>query len=361
MEGKSNFELKAYIQNRSGEYNDEVISAAQNELNKRMLQKQVQEQETEQERKTFRNSHAYPEKPISEEVKPSIQKSVLSLALFIAAFYLIFKWELYYILILTGVIFIHELGHFFAMKIYKFKDLNIFFIPLLGAATTGEKEDISQKQKTIIAFAGPLPGIIIGTVFSFFGYRYNNEILRRTGDIFVTINVFNLLPIYPLDGGRIIKNLFFQSNEKINIAFLWISIIVLIAIAFNIEAYSLLLVPLILFAQMRQQTQIASARKMLNEKGFDTKKTYAELSDEEYWLIRNDLGSYLKSLSGIVDPNRYAKAPNENKVIGTINQILNKEPIKDIGILGKTGFLFIWILAFLVPIALVFILHTLDL
>ena len=57
---------------------------------------------------------------------------------------------------------IHELGHFFAMKYFHYKDLGIFFIPLLGAYVSGSKREVSQKQSAIILLAGPLPGIIIG-------------------------------------------------------------------------------------------------------------------------------------------------------------------------------------------------------
>ena len=55
-------------------------------------------------------------------------KSIISLALYLALGYYIFKqWEI--LLLITAIVMIHELGHFFAMKFFKYGDLGIFFIP----------------------------------------------------------------------------------------------------------------------------------------------------------------------------------------------------------------------------------------
>jgi len=93
-----------------------------------------------------------------------LMRSLVSLALYLAlGFYIFKRWEI--LLLITAIVMIHELGHFFAMKYFRYKDLGIFFIPLLGAYVSGTKREVSQKQSAVILLAGPLPGIIIGVAF----------------------------------------------------------------------------------------------------------------------------------------------------------------------------------------------------
>ena len=62
------------------------------------------------------------------------------------------------IAILVGVILVHELGHYVAMRAYGYRDVRIFFIPFLGAATAGTPMGISPVRRGIVSLAGPLPG-----------------------------------------------------------------------------------------------------------------------------------------------------------------------------------------------------------
>src|SRR4051812_45770109 len=94
-------------------------------------------------------------------------RSFTSLAFYLAFGYFVFKrWEA--LLLITAIVMIHELGHFFAMKYFRYNELGIFFIPLLGAYVSGRKREVSQKQSAVILLAGPLPGIIIGMILHLF-------------------------------------------------------------------------------------------------------------------------------------------------------------------------------------------------
>lgn len=345
MDMKTDSQLEEIIKENPDSLDGEAILAAEKESQKRK-ENQSSNEQTE-----------FPEKPTYNEKKQSIKKSIISLILFVAAFYFIFKWDLKYIFVLTGVILIHEIGHFLAMRIFKYNDLSIFFVPLIGALVTGRKEKISQKQKTIIAFAGPLPGVLIGSFLITTALVTKNDFLWRTGAIFIYLNLFNLLPIMPLDGGQIIKSLFFQNNEKINIAFIWLSIIILALIALKLGSYILLVIPLFLFMQIKNQTQIKNFKAYIKNKGFNIDRDFKELSKEEYWLIRDEIAVNIKAISNIVEPKRYSPIPAENRVIDVMKQIVQKQPIKDIRIGGKILFLFLWILTFMIPLATVIVLY----
>src|SRR5215510_10637063 len=72
-------------------------------------------------------------------------KSIMSLGLYLLIGYYIFH-SFDMLLLITGIVVFHELGHFFAMKYFRYKDLGIFFIPLLGAYVSGTKREVSQKE-----------------------------------------------------------------------------------------------------------------------------------------------------------------------------------------------------------------------
>lgn len=345
MDMKTDSQLEEIVNKNPDSLDSEAILAAENEINKR------------KENQSFDVEPEFPEKPIPDEKKQSTKKSLISFVLFIAAFYFIFKWDLQYILILTGVILIHELGHFFAMRIYKYKDLSIFFIPLIGALASGQKEEISQKQKIIISLAGPLPGVLIGSCLISAGLITENDFLWRIGEIFVFLNLFNLLPVLPLDGGQIIKSLFFQSNEKINIVFIWISIIVVSLIALKLESYILLVIPFFLFMQIKNQTEMRNFKAYIRNKGFDIDRDFNDLSNEEYWTLRDELAVNIKVISNMVEPKRHSIIPAENTVINVMKQIVQRQPIKDVKVGGKVIILFLWILTFLLPLVTVIILY----
>ena len=111
----------------------------------------------------------YPPKPEeSQQPKKNVYvQFITSLLVFAAAWYFLINKNIELIIWLIVILIIHELGHYLAMKIFKYEDLAIFFIPLLGAAARGSKEKASQKEKAIVLLAGPIPGIVIGIILFF--------------------------------------------------------------------------------------------------------------------------------------------------------------------------------------------------
>ncbi|UPU37796.1 zinc-ribbon domain-containing protein [Geomonas paludis] len=112
------------------------------------------------------------------------------------------------VLILVGVLFFHELGHMAAMKIFKYTDLKMFFIPFFGAAVSGKNSNPTAVKSCIVSLMGPLPGVILSVVLYILFFLTKNYYLFKTAQIMMMLNVFNLLPIMPLDGGRFVDVLF---------------------------------------------------------------------------------------------------------------------------------------------------------
>lgn len=127
--------------------------------------------------------------------------SLGSIAASIVAYAALYSWR--YAVGIVGLILFHELGHYFAAKQKNMKvDLPIF-IPFIGAGVKLKEKPINAEQEAYVAFAGPF----VGTLASFFLYywwrHYANGLALALAHIGFLINLFNLLPLSPLDGGRI--------------------------------------------------------------------------------------------------------------------------------------------------------------
>ncbi len=96
-------------------------------------------------------------------------------------------------------------GHIFAGLLLKLKPKKLNIMPF-GLAVTFESygyRKLVETKKILIAFAGPLTNILISIITLFI---HIDENLKQTiiySNILVAF--FNLIPIYPLDGGRILK------------------------------------------------------------------------------------------------------------------------------------------------------------
>lgn len=350
MRVKLYHELKDIIDQPEKHSSDEVNAAVDELKSRGLFDEKEKENDFIDTQTAGSNEKVYPPKPIiARSGQQPFFNSVISLVLFIALFYLVFGWELSFIFLLAGVILIHELGHLLAMRFFRFEDLSVFFVPLVGAMAMGVKEDVTQRQKAIIVLAGPLPGIAIGTVMYYFGLQNENELLRQAGNIFLLLNLFNLLPIVPLDGGKLIQTMFFQSNEIINAIFIWISIVLMSAYAFYTESLLLLLLPVLLYLQFSAGLTAAKVRKGLKAKGIDYEKSYEHLNDQEYWLIRDEIAIKIKSFAAMISPGLYQYSLIEGRVIKQVKAILKPKPIRDISVAGKIMLAILWLLSFIIP------------
>lgn len=118
---------------------------------------------------------------------------------------------------LFASVLLHELAHSYLAKCYGAKIASITLLLFGGVASM----EIPQKpeQEAKIAFAGPLTSLIIGFI-CLFTYNYvisSNPTLSQNsiyliiwvlGSMNLLLGIFNLLPAFPMDGGRILRSLF---------------------------------------------------------------------------------------------------------------------------------------------------------
>ena len=291
-------------------------------------------------------------KPELEEPKNKMNawlKSLGSLALFLVVGYFFFRHNWSWVMILTAVVVFHELGHFFAMKVYKYQDLGIFFIPLMGAYVSGKKQEVSQKQSAIILLAGPLPGIILGLLSHFIAAQTDIYFFEKLAWLLVFLNLLNLLPVYPLDGGQLLHRLFLDDYNILGKIFVIISAGLMIWVAISSEFYPLLFFPFMMVSRMIGDLQHERIEKKIEAEGIDLMKTYEDLTPEEYWKIRNAVIKYYPQFKDVTPAPPYEISSKEDQIITTIQGLLQRSLTQDLSIAGKFLIIVIWIASFAAP------------
>jgi Zn-dependent protease len=104
---------------------------------------------------------------------------------------------------LVVMIFIHEIGHVFAAKQKGLPVSLPVFIPFLGAFIAMKKNPRDAVTEAYIAFGGPLLGTAGALICYLLGTATDNITLLVVAYFGFFINLINLMPIHPLDGGRI--------------------------------------------------------------------------------------------------------------------------------------------------------------
>lgn len=283
-------------------------------------------------------------------------KSFMSLAAYLVLGYYIFP-SYKILLLITIIVIIHEMGHFIAMKIFHYKDLGMFFIPLLGAYVSGSKREVSQKESAIILLAGPVPGIIIGIVFymlvakdgslEFAGLSFYTIALA-----FILLNLINLLPVYPLDGGQLLNRVYLEEDSWISKLFVLLSIGFLVWFALfggSRPFYPLLLFPLMMILRMFGESKLKSLENSIELSAIDMDKSYEELPDEDYWKIRNIVVTEHPAFKDVPTAPPYVYSEKEEKIMTTIQSLLHRHLIQDLSIAAKIFILLLWIGAFAAP------------
>lgn len=130
-------------------------------------------------------------------------------------------WAVLFILCVFFVVLLHELGHALAAKRYNIKTKDITLLPIGGIARL-EQFPENPSEELIVAIAGPVVNFVLAFITQFFiTIPQNTEELMvqlssgiNAGNFFlnfyivnITLGVFNLIPAFPMDGGRVLRAL----------------------------------------------------------------------------------------------------------------------------------------------------------
>ncbi len=128
-------------------------------------------------------------------------KTGLSLFLMIWAYSWIFGWKF-----AAGIVFmilVHELGHVMAAIWLKIPVSGMLFIPFVGALTLTKRIQSDAWTEARVASGGPIAGCLGSWLCFFAGVQMNSPWLIAIASVSFIINLFNLIPVPPFDGGGI--------------------------------------------------------------------------------------------------------------------------------------------------------------
>jgi len=114
----------------------------------------------------------------------------------------IFGWA--YGLGFVLLIFFHEMGHYIAAKIVNINVSGPVFIPFVGAFISMKDQPTNATTEAKIAAGGPILGSVAALCCVLFYMVTDNNLFLALAYSGFMINLFNLIPIHPLDGGRIV-------------------------------------------------------------------------------------------------------------------------------------------------------------
>lgn len=148
-------------------------------------------------------------------------------------------WMFLSVFVVFFCILLHELGHAYMAKRFGVQTLQIMLSPIGGQAVL-ERMPKQPRKELLVALAGPIVNLCLAIIASpllyliptnklarlpqFFSNPYGNTFLRLDYDErfiigFIVLNflvaVFNLLPAFPLDGGRILRALLSLRMNKL--------------------------------------------------------------------------------------------------------------------------------------------------
>jgi Zn-dependent protease len=181
-----------------------------------------------------------------------------------------------FILILFACVLLHEFGHAFAARAFGIRTPDITLLAIGGVARLTRIPD-KPWQELVVAIAGPLVNVIIAGVLIFvIGVNADLqqlehlespqfELLAKVASLNVTLVLFNLIPAFPMDGGRVLRALLAMAMPYVRATQIAAWIGQGLAIVFAIYGFFgnpiLIFIAFFIFAGAQQEVAMARANR----------------------------------------------------------------------------------------------------
>lgn len=153
------------------------------------------------------------------------------LGLLIATFTLysvVLSWK--FALLIMLAVGLHESGHLWAMSRMGMRHRGFYFIPFMGGVAVGTSSYKSLNDKVIVAIMGPIWGMLLALATWVLYLITNSPILGVAAYWQAMLNLFNLLPANPLDGGQIFHAVTSSISKRVSDIFGFVSILIFVGL-----------------------------------------------------------------------------------------------------------------------------------
>ena len=159
----------------------------------------------------------------------------------VGAYALIWGWK--FAVGFVALLFVHEMGHYIQLRREGVRPSGMVFIPFLGAAVGTRSLGGSALAEARVGLAGPILGSLATAALIPIAIATDDDFWRALAFTGFFLNLFNLLPVVPLDGGRAMAAMapwmwFVGFGAIVVLVFLWPNpILILIALLGGYETY----------------------------------------------------------------------------------------------------------------------------
>lgn len=251
---------------------------------------------------------------------------LVSIAIFAGTGKALWSWQTCALIIVA--LFVHELGHFIAMRWFNYRDVRMFFLPLFGAAVTGRNHNIAGWKKAVVSMMGPLPGIVLGTALAVAAAASGNDRMAGAALLVIGLNVLNLLPVLPLDGGWFWNAILFCRHRYLEAGFKLIAGFALVGGALAGVGRIWLFLGIVMLLAVPKTLRLGAAVARLRQKGWQN-------TDDS--ISRETAESIFSELS---QPGKTAAAKTVAAEALTVFEHLNARPpnwLESIGLAAVYG------------------------
>lgn len=128
---------------------------------------------------------------------------ITAVSAFVSIWFYSQRYGMPYAVGLVLMLFVHECGHALAARRFGLPYSGMLFIPFMGAVVAHGRGQTNVVQDAFIGIMGPVVGWLYGIVCVILGFATGNAFFFALASSTFAINLFNLIPTAPLDGGWI--------------------------------------------------------------------------------------------------------------------------------------------------------------
>jgi Zn-dependent protease len=119
-------------------------------------------------------------------------------------------WSWQFAVLVVASISVHEYGHVWAMQRCGMRTKGFYLVPFVGGAAVPDGEFPSEGALAYVALMGPVFGCVLAGVAALAHEATGAPLFAAVAGWIALVNLFNLLPVNPLDGGRVLRSLAFS-------------------------------------------------------------------------------------------------------------------------------------------------------